>query len=112
MRQRQILVVDDEALVRESVAMLLKTDGHAVTSADSGQQALSLFQPGRFDLIITDFRMPAMNGEQLAVAIKAQSPAQPVVMLTAYPEKLQTPLAAVDLFIGKPFEWDTLRAAI
>lgn len=112
---RQILVVDDEPLVRETVTLLLESDGHVVTPADGGQQALSLFQPGKFDVIFTDFFMPLMTGEKLAIAIKSQSPTQPVVMLTAYPEKLQSresPLSAVDLFIGKPFELDSLRAAI
>src|SRR5207244_7551821 len=89
MRKRQILVVDDEPMVCETVMMLLEADGHMVTRAYSAQQALSLFQPGRFDLIFTDFFMPTMTGEQLAVAIKLQSPGQPVVMLTAYSEKLQ-----------------------
>jgi CheY-like chemotaxis protein len=115
MRKRQILVVDDEPLVCETVMMLLESEGHLVTRANSGQQALSLFQPGRFDLIFTDFFMPSMTGEQLAVAIKSQCPAQPVVMLTAYPEKLQSrerPPSAVDLFLGKPFELENLRAAI
>ena len=115
MRQRQILVVDDEPMVCETVMMLLEADGHQVIRANSGQQALSLFQPGKFDIIFTDFFMPSMTGEQLAVAIKSQCPAQPVVMLTAYSEKLQSwqrPRSAVDLFIGKPFELDSLRAAI
>src|SRR5438132_9134240 len=101
MHQRQILVVDDEPLVCETVMMLLEAEGHLVTRANSGREALSLFQPGKFDLVFTDFFMPSMTGEQFAVAIKSQSPAQPVVMLTAYPEKLQAygrPPSAVDLF--------------
>src|SRR2546421_12710305 len=115
MRKRQILVVDDEPLVCETVMMLLEAEGHLVTRAHSAQQALALFQPGRFDLIFTDFFMPSMTGEQLAVAIKSKCPAQPVVMLTAYSEKLQSwprPASVVDLFIGKPSELDSLRAAI
>jgi len=114
-RPRQILVVDDEPLVRETVTLLLESDGHVVTPADCGQQALFLFQPGKFDVIFTDFFMPLMTGEELAIAIKSQSPTQPVVMLTAYPEKLQLlerPLTAIDLLIGKPFGLDSLRAAI
>jgi CheY-like chemotaxis protein len=115
MRKHKILVVDDEPLVCESVMMLLESDGHLVTRATSGQQALSLFKPGKFDLIFTDFFMPSMTGEQLAVAIKSQCPAQPVVMLTAYAEKLQSPErqpSVVDLFVAKPLELDKLRAAI
>ena len=88
-RKRQILVVDDDAIVCETVMMILQIDGHVVHSANSGAQALALFEPGKFDLIITDFFMPAMTGEKLAAAIKTQSPTQPVVMLTAYPEKLK-----------------------
>ena len=59
--------------------------------------------------------MPVMKGDELAAEIKKQSPKQPIVMITAYPEKLQTsecPLGGIDSFICKPFEVDTLRAAI
>ena|SRR6266581_2795815 len=112
--KRHILVVDDEPLVCETVTMLLRLDGHFVDTASSGAQALALFQPGKFDLVITDFFMPAMTGDKLAEAIKTRCPGQPVVMLTAYPEKIQRdrPLPLVDLLIGKPFEMDTLRDAI
>jgi CheY-like chemotaxis protein len=112
--KRHILVVDDEPLVCETVTMLLRLDGHLVDTASSGAQALALFQPGKFDLIITDFFMPVMTGDKLAAAIKTRSPGQPVVMLIAYPEKLQRdrPLPLVDLLISKPFEMDTLRNAI
>jgi CheY-like chemotaxis protein len=112
-RKRQILVVDDDAIVCETVMMILQIDGHVVHSANSGAQALALFEPGKFDLIITDFFMPAMTGEKLAAAIKTQSPTQPVVMLTAYPEKLsrENP-QAIDLLLGKPFEINALRDAV
>ena len=114
-KQRHILVVDDEPLVRLTVQMLLNGDGHVVHEADSGAEALAVFEPGKFDLIFTDYFMPAMKGDELAAAIKKRSPSQPVVMLTAYPEKLQTsacPLGGIDSFICKPFELETLRAAI
>jgi len=93
--------------------MILQIDGHLVDSASSGAQALALFQPGKFDVIITDFFMPTMTGEKLAAAIKTRSPSQPVVMLTAYPEKLsrENP-QTVDLLIGKPFEINALRDAV
>src|SRR6266702_7221870 len=111
--KRHILVVDDDAIVCETVSMVLQIDGHVVDSASSGAQALALFQPGKFDLVITDFFMPAMTGEKLAAAIKTRSPSQPVVMLTAYPEKLsrENP-QTVDLLIGKPFEINALRDAV
>ena|ERR1017187_232820 len=114
-QQRRILVVDDEPLVRQTVQMLLNGDGYVVDEAESGTEALAVFEPGKFDLIFTDYFMPAMKGDELAAAIKKRSPSQPVVMLTAYPEKLQSsdcPLGGIDSFICKPFELETLRAAI
>jgi CheY-like chemotaxis protein len=107
--------VDDEPLVRQTVQMLLQDDGYVVEEAQSGAEALALFEPGKFDMIFTDFFMPEMKGDQLAAAIKKRSPKQPVVMITAFPEKFQSsacPLGGVDSFICKPFELETLRSAI
>ncbi|MGB7767378.1 MAG: response regulator [Verrucomicrobiia bacterium] len=114
-RQRHILVVDDESLVRQSVHILLQGDGYLVDMAKSGAEALALFEPGKFDMIFTDYLMPEMRGDQLAAAIKQRSPGQPVVMLTAFLEKFQSsdcPLYGVDSFVGKPFGLENLRAAI
>jgi CheY-like chemotaxis protein len=66
-------------------------------------------------LVITDFEMPMMKGDELAAAIKARAPKQPVVMITAYAEMLQAsgnPLTGVDLIISKPFLLENLREAI
>ena len=114
-QQRHILVVDDEPLVRQTVQMLLEDDGYIVDEAGSGDEALALFEPGKFDMVFTDYFMPEMKGDQLAAAIKKRSPKQPVVMITAFPEKLtcsDCPLGGVDSFICKPFEADALRTAI
>ena len=114
-RQRHILVVDDESLVRRSVHILLQGEGHLVDVAKSGAEALAMFELGKFDMIFIDYLMPEMKGDALAAAIKKRSPQQPVVMLTAFIEKFQSsdcPPAGVDSFIGKPFELETLRAAI
>lgn len=114
-QQRHILVVDDEPYVRQSVQLLLEDDGYIVDEAESGAEALALFEPGKFDMIFTDYCMPEMRGDQLAAAIKRRSPRQPVVMITAFPEKLTSsdcPLGGIDSFICKPFEAETLRSAI
>ena len=114
-RQRHILVVDDESLVRQSVQILLQGDGYLVHEAKSGAEALAMFEPGKFDMIFTDYLMPEMRGDKLAAAIKERAPRQPVVMITAFPEKLQSsdcPLGGVDSFICKPFELEALRTAI
>jgi two-component system OmpR family response regulator/two-component system alkaline phosphatase synthesis response regulator PhoP len=113
--KRRILVVDDEPFVCDAVKMMLNFDGHEVETANNGREALALFDKGRFDLVITDFAMPTMKGDELAAAIKARSPKQPVVMITAYAEMLQSsgnPLKGVDCVISKPFLLENLREAI
>jgi CheY-like chemotaxis protein len=113
--QRHILVVDDEPLVCDAVKMMLEFDGHVVEIAGSGKDALAMMEKSTFDLIITDFEMPAMKGDELAAAIKARDPKQPVVMITAYAEMLQAagnPLTGVDYIVSKPFLLENLREAI
>jgi two-component system, response regulator FlrC len=113
--QRRILVVDDEPLVCDAVKMMLDFDGHLVETATNGRDALAMLEKHQFDLVITDFQMPVMKGDELAAAIKARSPKQPVIMITAYAEMLQASdnrLAGVDLVISKPFLLENLREAI
>jgi|SRR5271169_4416744 len=112
---KKILVVDDEPLVCEAVKMLLEFDGHEVVTADNGREALALFEQNRFDLVITDYKMPGMKGDELALALKARRPGQPVVMLTAHAEMIKTetvPLTGVDQLVSKPFQLVDLREAI
>ena len=112
---RRILVVDDEHCVCEAVKMMLDFDGHEVETASNGKEALALFEKGKYDVVITDFAMPVMKGDELAAAIKAQAPEQPVVMITAYAEMLQSSnnsLKGVDFMISKPFLLENLREAI
>jgi CheY-like chemotaxis protein len=106
----RILVVDDEALICESIRLMLAYDGHRVETACSGEEALSRFGGGEFDLVFTDFCMPGMKGDELAAKIKHQAPQKPVILLTAFPPAHK--VAAIDLVITKPFYLSTLRDAI
>lgn len=113
--QRRILVVDDEPFVCDAVKMMLAFDGHTVETANSGKDALEVLEKKKFDVVITDFAMPTMKGDELAAAIKARFPGQPVVMITAYAEMLQasgSSLNGVDFLISKPFLLENLREAI
>jgi CheY-like chemotaxis protein len=107
----RILVVDDEPSVANTVKMLLQFDGHEVEANHNSRDALAMFEPDRFDLVITDFAMPGMNGHQLAAAIKADAPDQPVIMITAHADTLP-PSPSVDFVVGKPFRLEHLREAI
>lgn len=112
---RTILLVDDEPFVCDAMKMMLTFDGHRVDTANSGKEALALFENGKYDLVITDYAMPSMKGDELAAAIKTRAPGQPVVMVTAYAEMLKAsgqPLVGVDFVISKPFLLEHLREAI
>jgi two-component system response regulator AtoC len=112
---KRILVVDDEPFVCETVRLLLSFDGHDVVTALSGKEALEKFGTANFDLVITDYSMPEMKGDELGALIKARSPRQPVVLITAYAEMLRgdnAPVSGVDMMISKPFLLEHLRDAI
>jgi CheY-like chemotaxis protein len=111
-RGKRILLVDDEPCVRGAFCMMLKFDGHSVTVANDGAEALDLFTKGKFDLVVTDFEMPVMKGNELAVRIKQLAPTQPILMLTAYEKVLGDSENPVDSILNKPFTLDNLREAI
>lgn len=108
---KRILLVDDEPAVRSAIRMLLTLDNHAVIEAGNGREALKVFEPERFDLVITDWVMPQMKGDQLALAIQKREPQRPVIMITAFAEDLSTP-AGVNVLLRKPFSLVDLRRAV
>jgi CheY-like chemotaxis protein len=112
---RKILVVDDESYVCEALKLMLSVDGHEVVTASSAAQALPLIHEGHFDLLITDYSMPVMKGDELARIVKRRNPNLPIIMVTAYVEKLTgegSPLLHVDKLLGKPFRFEDLKTAM
>lgn len=111
LRQKRILLVDDEPGVRKAIALLLSLDEHQVTEAADGAQALELFAPERFDLVITDLTMPEVRGDELACRIRHLAPRQAIVMITAY-QPQRGPLNPVDAILQKPPSLAELRREI
>lgn len=113
--KRRILVVDDEPLVCDAVAMMLSFDGHQVQTAHSGPEALACLERETFDLVITDYAMPEMRGDELAQQVVLRYPQMPILMITAHAEVLaanKVPLPGVVMVLSKPFMLSTLREAI
>ncbi len=111
----RILVVDDDPFVLESVGWILKSAGYALEMTESGQQAVSLLENQKFDLVLTDYSMPNMRGDELAEIVKEKSPDTPVVLMTAYAEMLEcslSPVVGIDEIVCKPFLAGNLREAI
>lgn len=110
MQGKRILLVDDEALVGQSVSLLLQLDGHTVDYVGNGRAALEQYAPGKYDLVLTDSRMPEMGGVELATQIRLLHPTQRIMMLTGFPPS--HPVPALDLIVLKPFSGSELRNAV
>ncbi len=107
----QVLVVDDEALVRFMVADIFEHAGCAVEEATDGEQALGALG-GRqgFDLLVTDIRMPRLDGWSLAERARALHPELPVLYVTGYSDVAMRPVPG-SLVVAKPFDPAALVAA-
>jgi PAS domain S-box-containing protein len=116
----RILVVDDDPRLLESLGHALRSDGHAIEIADSGAAGISMFENALargqpFDWVITDLGMPHVDGKKVARAIKATSPATPVVMLTGWGHRLVAEdgvLPNVDHILSKPPRLSELRETL
>lgn len=108
----RILLADDDADVRETIKLVLGMERHKVVEACDGVEALELASTSHFDLIITDYVMPRMSGDLLALEIKKKSPRQPIIMITANADLLPNPLSGVDQVLAKPFQVAELLRAI
>lgn len=111
----RILAVEDEPNIREILAVYLAEDGHHVELASDGPEALAKLTKGRFDLLLTDYSMPKMNGDRLAASVRATDPAVRIAMLTGFGSQLpqRAPLRLdVDAIIAKPFTFESLRRGI
>jgi signal transduction histidine kinase/CheY-like chemotaxis protein len=114
-RQLRALIVDDEPYVRDVVSGYLKADGHAVTTAENGVDALDKFLRDRFDLVLTDKGMPKLSGDQLAERLQGLAPDVPVILLTGWGASIHAhhrPPIGVRRVLSKPVTRDQLRMAI
>jgi signal transduction histidine kinase/ActR/RegA family two-component response regulator/HAMP domain-containing protein len=115
-----ILCIDDEPLLRELLKELLESDGHTVQVADGGQTGLHAFRQASernrsFDIVITDLGMPFLDGRQVAKAIKSESPATSVIMLTGWGAFMKADgdvPVDVDGILSKPPRARELREAL
>ncbi len=110
-----ILLVEDEPLIRDIEAEYLRSDGHTVTTATTGKEALKRFHTDRFDLVVADRAMPEMNGDQMTEAIKSSSPQTPVIMVTGFADMQKEggrKTGSPDLVLRKPITQSALHEAI
>ncbi len=110
-----VLLVEDNASVRDVVGEYLRSEHHVVTVAADGREGLEKFRAGRFDVVVTDLAMAGMNGEELACAVKAEANPAPVVLLSGFGAGLLAEgrtVPGVDLIVGKPVSAVALQGAL
>jgi PAS domain S-box-containing protein len=114
-RGLRVLLTEDEPSLRQILSSYLKVDGHSIEAAGNGQEALAKYQPGAFDLVITDRAMPEMGGDALASELRRRGSTTPVIMLTGLGDLMndvgERP-DGVDLVVAKPVTLAELRAAV
>jgi DNA-binding response OmpR family regulator len=113
--RKRVLVVDDEADTRALIWDILKQEGYDVLLCSSGEHALRYLEPGRFDLVLADIKMPGMSGIELLNRAREVAPDVRVILMTAY-ASVETAVQAVrgqafDYLI-KPFDLEYLRQRV
>jgi CheY-like chemotaxis protein len=113
----RILLAEDEESVRLMVARALGQDGHAVVATCDGAEALDVLQRerGRFDLLLTDIKMPVMDGLALALAVARDFPALPIVLMTGFADQRERASGLESLIvdiIAKPFSLAEIKFSI
>jgi PAS domain S-box-containing protein len=110
-----VLVIDDEPVVRDTLAAMLADLDHRVVTADGGREALTKVTSTEFDLVFTDLAMPGMDGWETAREIHKRRPELPVVLVTGYGATTTPPESEPDLIagiIGKPFDFDQVTGTL
>lgn len=102
-----ILIVDDEAMMRDLLEKILRRDGYQVLTAADGAAALELMRSQTVNLVISDIKMPHLNGFELLHAIKTDFPKVPIIMMTAFGDTFSVKdalLLGADEYVTKPFK--------
>ncbi len=112
---KRILIVDDEATIRRSLAESLTSAGYAVQTAETGEEALACCHGDAFDLVVTDLKLPGVTGLEILKALRNQGQQTPVIMMTAYGD-VDTAVDAMRHgaydFIQKPFRLGTIKSQV
>lgn len=111
----RILIVDDDEDIRRVLEETLKDWGYETVIAENGEKGLEAFRLGSFSLIITDVRMPGMDGLQMLKQIKKNHSRIPIIVITGYPSvdsAVESLVEGADYYLVKPINFEDLRAKI
>ena len=109
---KNILVVEDEPANLECISHFLRKQGYAVREARDGAEAIELIDNSQFDLVLSDIRMPRVDGVALATNILSRVPTIPIILMTAVPFELTRSLGYNVPCLSKPILLDELRTSV
>ena len=110
-----VLIIDDEAAIRESLETLLEFEGYSVQSAETGEEGLARLGDTPYDLVLLDFALPDRNGLEVLAEIRSRDPQLPVIMITAYgtvDNAVRAMQNGATNFIQKPWDNEKLLADV
>jgi DNA-binding NtrC family response regulator len=111
----QILLIDDEAIALSNLSHVLEREGYTVTACKDGESGLAAMQSTRFDLVLTDLRMPGIDGMDVLRHIRETTPEVPVIMITGHAtldSAVEAMKAGAHHYIAKPFRLDEAREVV
>jgi two-component system OmpR family response regulator/two-component system response regulator QseB len=111
----KILVVEDEPLIGWSVSKALRKAGLWVDHVDTGEKAVQKLRSTTYDLVLTDLKLPQINGFEVASVAKSVSGSIPVIVISAMDERiihLELEKGVVDFYIEKPFDLDEMTSVV
>ena len=115
LKDKHILLVDDDAWIRDSMSICLSCEGCRVTTAKTAREGLEALQQGGVDILICDYQLPDRDGLDLLREAKNLAPQVPMILITAFGSRqlyAQAAAIGVDIFIDKPFNSHTIEHAI
>jgi ATP-dependent Lon protease len=114
-RKPHILVVDDEEIARKNLTHILAKENYEVATASNGEEALKELGSSEFDVVITDLKMPGIDGMEILEKIKTKNPDTKVIMITGYatvPSAVEAMQKGAFNYISKPFKLDEVRTTM
>jgi len=115
MKKGKVLIIDDENIVRVSCERTLSPEGYEVRLAQNGLDGLKMLEQEGFDIVLTDLKMPDMDGIEILRKVKEGWPSTEVIIITGY-QTVDTAVKAIKFgaynYIEKPFTPDTLLSAV
>ncbi len=115
MNSKNVLVIDDELVVRDGCRMVLMKEGHAVNVCETGREGLAAALKGRYDLVVLDLKLPDIDGMEILGTIMREKPQTSVIIITGY-STVQNAIQAMKLgafdYLAKPFSDDELVLSV